>query len=274
MRRGGARTLVAWTVVLVWVGVMAWNARRELFRPEAARLALGAATLPPGVAYYFINRDRQPAGWARIEIDTLQGRAGFLIREQYDVRLPGLGASGQVETRGDTWLNSRVELDSLSRTIVRGSDTVRIRATVLGDSLEWWTSTDAGGVRLSAVAPQTFASWPLRFAAAGGAPEGETRRITLFDPIAGTLREVDLRSRGESVRVFADSADTDPDSGEWIVAGRDTVSAWWVESGADAAGETWVDEDGRILEADLPGALRLRRTAFELAFFRDGSTNR
>lgn len=274
MRGGGARTWAAWTVMLVWVGVMAWNARRELFRPEAERLALGAATLPPGVAYYFIDSDQQPAGWARIEIDTLQGRAGFLIREQYDVRLPGLGASGHVETRGDTWLNARVELDSLSRTIVRGSDTVRIRAAVLGDSIEWWTSTDAGGVRQSAVAPQTAASWPLRFAAAGGAPEGETRRITLFDPVAGTLREVDLRSRGESVRVFADSADTDPDSGEWFVAGRDTVSAWWVQEGAGITGDTWVDEDGRILESDLPGALRLRRTAFELAFFRDGSTNR
>ncbi|MDH3298118.1 MAG: hypothetical protein OEM96_07575, partial [Gemmatimonadota bacterium] len=256
----------------VWVGVIAWNARRELFRPAAERLALGAATLPPGVAYYFIDSGLQAAGWASIEFDTLAGRSGFLIREQYDVRLPGLGEAGHVETRGQTWLDARVELDSLSRSIVRGSDTVLIWAAVRGDSLDWRSSGDPEGIRLPAAEGlQIAASWPLRFAASGGAADGEIRRLTLFDPISGTLREVDVRSRGASVRVFADSADTDPESGEWFIAGRDTVNAWWVEEVGGTAAPTWVDEDGRILEADLPGALRLRRTAFELAFFRNES---
>ncbi|MFQ5529346.1 MAG: hypothetical protein ACE5FP_03280 [Gemmatimonadota bacterium] len=275
MSRGGLRRAVAWTVLLAWVGLMAWNARRELFRPEAERLALGAATLPPGVAYYFVDSGSQPAGWASIEIDTLPGRSGFFIREQYDVRLPGLGEAGHVETRGETWLNARVELDSLLRRIVRGPDTVRIRATVRADSIDWRTSGEARAVRLSTPAGvHTAATWPLRFAAGGGAPEGEVRRLSLFDPITGTLRDVDLRTRGESIRVFADSADTDSVSGEWFVAGRDTVNAWWLEEADDVAAETWVDEDGRILEADLPGALHLTRTAFELAFFREGSTDR
>lgn len=262
------RQRMAWTVLVVWVGMIAWNARREWFRPAAERLALGAATLPPGVAYYFVDQGREPSGWATIGIDTLPGRSGFLISERYTVRIPGLGEAGHVETRGQTWLNFRVELDSLSRLIVRGSDTVRIRAAVVGDSLDWESSTEPGIRRLPASGLQTAASWPLRFVAAGGATGGAIRRVMLLDPVAGTVREIELLIIEETTRVFADSADTDPDTGEWIVAGLDTVTAWQVEQTDGNVTRMWVDEDGRILEADIPGAMRLRRTAFELAFFR------
>jgi hypothetical protein len=124
-------------------------------------------------------------------------------------------------------------------------------------------------------------SWPLRFVAAGGGEAGETRRLTLLDPVSGALREVDLRTVEVGTRVFADSADTDPASGEWFVAGRDTVRAWRVaRSVPDAidraaspvrtdASAAWVDEDGRYLETELTGGLHMRRTAFELAFFRE-----
>ena len=263
------RKAIAWTILMVWVGVIAWNARREYFRPEAERLALGAATLPPGVAYYHVDRDRQGAGWASIEVDTLPNRSGFLVRERYSIRIPGLGDAGHVETRGDTWLSSRIEIDSLSRSIVRGSDTVRIRAAVVGDSLNWDSSTDAATRRIPANGLQTPASWPLRFAAGGGASSGQTRRLSLLDPVAGTVREHDLRVIEEATRVFPDSADTDPDTGDWFVAGTDTVTAWQIEPADGNDSPTWIDEDGRILEADIPGAMRLRRTAFELAFFRN-----
>jgi hypothetical protein len=222
------------------------------------------------VAYYFVDADSNPAGWASIEVDTLPGRTGFRIREQYDVRLPGLGEAGHVETRGETWLNVRAELDSLTRTLVRGADTNRIRAVVRADSLTWedsgdsWTRPLVEGVPL-----QTTASWPLRFAAGGGASEGTLRRVTLLDPVSGGIRDVDFAVMEQDSRTFADSADTDPDTGEWFVAGTDSVSAWRLEGGS-GSGVTWVDQDGRILEAALSGSLRLRRTAFELAFFREG----
>lgn len=264
------RKSLAWMILVVWAGVMVWNIRREFFRPEAERLALGAATLPPGVAYYYVDHSqRQPAGWASIEIDTLPDRSGFLLRERYSIRIPGLGEAGHVETSGETWLNSRVELDSLSRSIVRGSDTVRIRAAVIGDSLDWASSSDSVARRLPATALQTAASWPLRFVAGGGAPAGETRRVNLLDPVAGTVREIELHVVAEARRVYADSADTDPDTDEWLVAGTDTVTAWQITFGGGFDAPTWVDEDGRILEADIAGGMRLYRTAFELAFFRD-----
>jgi hypothetical protein len=67
---------------------------------------------------------------------------------------------------------------------------------------------------------------------------------------------------------FSDSADTDSISGVWIAVRKDTVRAWRVRSGqGDAAREGWIDEDGRLVDGDIFGGLRVERTAFELAFF-------
>lgn len=275
-----SRGAVAWLVVAAWVLALGWNARREHFRPEAERLALGAAMLPPGAAYYALDAGGRGAGMVSVEIDTLPGRAGFYIREQATVRLPGLGEAGETEIRTDTWLGPGVTLDSLHRRTVRGDDTLHTRANIEGDSLRW-EGGEGAAIRpvQEAGAVQTAASWPLRYVAAGGAEAGDIRRLTLLDPATGDLREVDLRTLETGTRVFADSADTDPDTDEWIVAGRDTVQAWRVEridavSGAGGAPgpgavrrEAWVDEDGRVIEAELAGGLRMRRTAFELAFF-------
>ena len=277
-----SRGRVAWLVVFAWVAVMGWNARREMFRPEAERLALGAATLPPGAAYYTLDAGDRPAGMVSLEIDTLPGRSGFRLLEQVSVRLPGLGAAGEMETRTETWLGPGVTLDSLERRSVRGRDTSVIRVRRRGDTLRWEGPSDTTVRRLGGgEAVQTQMSWPLRFIAAGGGEAGETRRLTLLDPVSGALREVDLRTVESGTRVFADSADTDPASGEWIVAGRDTVRAWRVARSSPgpadraaspvAAGrsDAWVDEDGRYVETEWTGGLRMRRTAFELAFFRE-----
>jgi len=221
-----------------------------------------------------------------VQIDTLPGRAGFHIREQRTVRLPGLGEAGETEILTDTWLGPGVTLDSLRRRAVRGGDTLRTRARIASDSLHW-EGREGATIRPlpAAAAVQTETSWPLRYVAAGGAGAGDVRRLTLLDPATGDLREVDLHTLETGTRVFADSADTDPETDEWIVAGRDTVEAWRVErvdalSGPEAAPgraarsgagrrEAWIDEDGRVIEAELAGGLRMRRTAFELAFFAD-----
>lgn len=274
-----SRGAVGAIILVAWVVAMGWNARRVVFRPEAELLALGAARLPPGAAYYTIDAGTSPAGMASVEIDTLPGGAGFRIAERRSFRLPGLGVAGRTEIRSETWLGPGVVLDSLRRTSVRGTDTVRVRVRVEADRLVW-DGPDGARAHPLAAAPavQTDLSWPLRFAAAGGAEVGDVRRVTLLDPATGGVREIQLRTTAVGRRVFADSADTDPQTGEWIVAGRDTVTAWRVEPlrvappGRDpvaAAGAAWVDEDGRFLEAVLAGGLTLRRTAFELAFFRD-----
>lgn len=277
------RAAAGWLIVAIWMVALGWNARREFFRPEAARLALGAATLPPGAAYYAVDAADRPAGMVTLQIDTLPARRGFHVSERREIRIPGLGSAGELQVDTDTWLGPGVTLDSLVRRTVRADDTVRVRASVRDDTLRWEGPSDTIVRSLPREAVlQTETSWPLRYAAAGGGAAGESRRITLLDPTAGTVRELELRTREAGRRVFADSADTDPETGDWIVAGRDTVRAWRVEvavpaprraseegrSDTGGAG-AWVDEDGRYVETELAGGLRMRRTAFELAFFRD-----
>ncbi len=74
------------------------------------------------------------------------------------------------------------------------------------------------------------------------------------------------------MRTWADSADTDPISGEWIPVREDTVRAWSIERTYGALTfPIRVDEDGRVLEALEPGGLGIIRTAFELAFLGEGA---
>lgn len=271
MRRAAIGTIV----VLLWLGVLGWNARRELFRPATELLALGAATLPPGAAYYALEAGARPAGMASLVVDTLPGRTGFLLTERLTISLPGLGAAGRSVVLQEVWLDASVSFDSLHRMFVQSGDTIRFRAYVRGDSLRWEGPRDTSVHSLSGPgAVQTFFSWPLRYAAAGGASDDEVRRFDLLDPATGSLRPFEFTTRARATQVFADSADTDPVTGAWVAAGRDTVRAWWVvPSGgrAESAAATWIDEDGRYVEASFPGGLQLRRTAFELAFFREGS---
>jgi hypothetical protein len=88
--------------------------------------------------------------------------------------------------------------------------------------------------------------------------------------VTASIREIRLRVRESNLRVWADSADTDPRTGEWIAVRRDTVAAWRLDRiEGSIVLPVWVDVDGRVVESEEPGGLRQMRTAFELAFFQD-----
>ena len=120
----------------------------------------------------------------------------------------------------------------------------------------------------------THAGLRLRLAAGGGGEAGERFQVDIFDPAAVVARRVDLTLLEAGSVSFADSADTDSISGAWIAVREDTVQAWRVDLSLGAVSlESWVDEDGRLVDGDIPGGYRVERTAFELAFFsRPGAT--
>jgi hypothetical protein len=90
----------------------------------------------------------------------------------------------------------------------------------------------------------------------------------VFDPVAVGARAEELRVLEAASLAFPDSADTDSISGVWIPVREDTVQAWRVRQvSGDVSRESWVDEDGRLVDGDIFGGLRVERTAFELAFF-------
>ncbi|MFB6240362.1 MAG: hypothetical protein ABEJ46_02155, partial [Gemmatimonadota bacterium] len=116
---------------------------------------------------------------------------------------------------------------------------------------------------------------PLRLAADPRTAAGRRVSVRLLDPRSASVREVALEVTEAATRSYTDSARRKPDSGRWVPAGRDTVRAWRVtpaESGLPVT--AWVDEDGRLLEVRLGSALRLERTAFELAYFPTDSVAR
>ncbi|MCL7961145.1 MAG: hypothetical protein M8861_13210, partial [marine benthic group bacterium] len=235
----------------------------------------GVRSIPPGVAYYAVFRGESRAGWAQIEIDTLPGASGFFVRDRVLLDLPSLGVAGRSERASEEFLDSSLNLDSLTFTSIVGDDTASIRVVSDGDSVV--RSFDAMGRQTSRVpiaeSVTTSSGWRLRLAAAGQADMGRRYGVVVFDPLAASARSQEIEILEAAALAFPDSADTDSISGAWISVREDTVQAWRVRSGPEDVGrETWIDEDGRLVDGEIFGGLRVERTAFELAFFtRPGS---
>jgi hypothetical protein len=205
-----------------------------------------------------------------VEIDTLPGASGFHVRDRVFLDRPSIGIAGRSERESNEFLDASLGLDSLTHTSIVGADTVRIRIVSQGDSTVVVYGAD-GRVDARVPIPEattTPSGWRLRLAASGLAEPGHRYEALVFDPIVGASRSREIRVLEARSVAFSDSADTDSISGVWIPVREDTVRAWRVRSGeGDAAREGWVDEDGRLVDGEIFGGLRVERTAFELAFF-------
>lgn len=278
-----SRGRAAAVVLVLWAAVLGWHVKREYFRPATELLAEAARGLPPGTAYYAVYQGDRRVGWARSQMDTLPDGAGFRVSELLD--LPASG-TGSFRLRSDAELDATLALRSFSAEAegalagasAGGSAAVRLGGEVVGDTVLNAWSAGADGipdtVRLRLDGPVVPAmAWPLRAAARGDLRPGQRFRVRVFDPLSANVREVELRVLETGLRSYPDSADRGPD-GRWAEARRDTLPAWKVEQ--ELAGlrlEAWLGRDGRLLEARLPGGLRLERTAFELAFFPSGAAD-
>jgi len=270
-----SRSGLAVLLLAAWTATLGWQVKRVFFPAEAERLALGVRTLPPGVAYYAVFRGDERAGWAQIEIDTLPSASGFRVVDRVLLDLPYLGVPGRSERSSEEYLDSSLNLDSLTRFSVVGEDTSRLRVVSEGDSvLRVFDETGRTADRVPITeAVTTPSGWRLRLAAGGRAEAGDEYRVTVFDPLTQSARSESIEIMETAALAFPDSADTDSISGAWVAVREDTVRAWRVRNGPiDVPMETWVDEDGRLVDGQIFGGLRVVRTAFELAFFtRPGS---
>lgn len=257
-------------ILITWGAALGWQAKRVFFPAQAERLALGVAMLPPGVAYYAVYRGELRAGWGQIEIDTLPTASGFIVRDRVILDLPSLGVAGRSERSSEEYLDANLDLDSLTLTSIVGGDTARTRVVSDGDSaVVLFDTTGREAARVPILEPVTTSSgWRLRLAADGQAEPGHRYGVRVFDPLAATTRSQEIRILEASSLAFPDSADTDSISGAWISVREDTVQAWRVRSDhGDVVREAWIDEDGRLVDGEIFGGLRVERTAFELAFF-------
>ena len=55
VNRKRRRRAIGVAILVVWIAVLAWHARREYFRPMAVRLAEASANLVPAASYYSVK---------------------------------------------------------------------------------------------------------------------------------------------------------------------------------------------------------------------------
>ena len=266
------RGWLAMAVLLLWSATIGWHVKRLYFRAIEEIVTDAARRIPPGAAYYVVEQEGRRVGWSQSRVDTLPSHGGFRIRDRLEATIMAGGQPVPTTLVSEAELGPALQLRRF---------TLRSRG-ILGDFL---TSGETRGdsllllvlrrgartdtVRLTLEGPVILSTaWPLRFVAQSERRPGRRFRIPLFDPVTGSTRPVDLEILAEATRTYADSA---TDAGPlWVEAREDTVRAWLVER--DLAGlkfRSWIDEDGRLLEAEMPGGFRIRRTAFELAFYGD-----
>lgn len=271
------RTAAAVTVLVVWAAVMAWHAKRLYLRPEAERLAAGARTIPPGVAYYAVFEGDRQIGWAQSSIDTLPGDGGFLVRDRLDLELGAFGVPGRAALRSRAHLGPALDLRSFSLRAEGLLDGVSAQGAVEGDTSLVMAIQRGGSVTVRRVPLEgqvvLATALPLRLAAEGTVSPGDRYRIRTFDPasMGRVTRTVGIEER--AMMTYPDSAVRDTAGSGWRVGRRDTVLAWRISR--ELAGrslELWIDSDGRYLEVRSGGGFRLSRTAYELAY--DGARGR
>ena len=296
------RTILAVGLLVAWAGALGWHVKREYFPARSTLLTRGASGIPPGPAYYRLSWDDRRLGWARVEVDTLPG-GGFDLATLLELRAGPLGLSGSLRAETTARLGSDLGLQrftaSAGGSLLSGlsgagglaavtgggsgarddsaapagaGDTLQAQGRLEGDSTLVAVVRRGGRpdtLRLSTGGDLIpLGALPIRLAADPRVQPGSRVAVRLLDPRSASVRTVELRVREEATRIFPDSARRDTATGSWAVAGRDTVQAWRVTPGEGGLPvSAWVDEDGRLLEARLGSALRLERTAFELAFY-------
>ncbi len=263
-----ARPLLAWAILLVWLGLIGWQARREYYQPELARLAEAALSLAPGVNFYTLRMGDRAVGLATSRLDTVPG--GFVLEDLLSLELPALGQTGTAVVRTRVALSSALVMTEFSFSL--DSDVGRYEATgsIEGDTL-LQVAINAGGSsqtithRLSQ--PPIFSAvLPIRLAVGEGLDVGDRLRFPVFDPSTLSTRTVEVRIVEHDTLLVPDSVALDPLTGRWSPARLDSVPSWRiVELYGGVQIESWIDADGRIITASSPLGFSMEKTEYELA---------
>ncbi len=262
------RRILGSAILLVWLGMVGWQARQEYFQPELARLAEAALSLAPGVSFYTLSMGGRTVGQATSRLDTLPD--GFELEDLMQLELPALGQTGTAVARTRVKMSPSLVMEDFTFSL--DSEVGRFEATgTLGpDTTLHVRINSAGSVQeldFRLPQPPVFSAvLPIRVALGEGLEVGETHRYPVFDPTSMGTRTVEVRIMEHDTLIITDSASYDPATARWSPAREDTVPAWRI---AEAFGgvqvESWIDEDGRILRASSPLGFTMEKTEYELA---------
>jgi len=263
-----SRRILGIAIVLVWLVVVGWQARREYFQPELAQLTEAALALNPGVNFYTLKMDGRTVGQATSALDTVPD--GFELSDFMALELPALGQTGTAVARTNVRLSPALAMRSFDFSM--DSDVGRFQAEgkVEGDSLLQVTITSQGStqeVEYRLASPPVFSAIvPIRVAMAGRLDVGQTTRLPVFDPSTLSTRDVEVEVLARDTMIIPDSVSLDRRTGRWSPAHYDTIAVWKIaESFGGVSVESWIDEDGRIVEASSPLGFSMHKTEYELA---------
>jgi transglutaminase-like putative cysteine protease len=252
--------VVAVSVLGAWLAGVALLFARELNPSQSARLADVSLRVVPITTFYMVEDSGRHVGFASIVIDTVPH--GLQVTE-YLVTEPLGGArrSEQLMVR----LSRGLSLREFESTQTRGQDTSRVTGRVV-DSMVIVATRDAPPATIPVSLPAFAGVIGATVSVLLDEPRvGATSSVRTIDPANGRTAARAMRIEAESLFVVTDSAVADS-SGRWFAVHRDTVRAWRLVAHEAPPFDAWVDAQGLVVESRRPNGLRLRRTAFELAF--------
>ncbi|MDH5758745.1 MAG: transglutaminase-like domain-containing protein [Gemmatimonadota bacterium] len=263
-----ARRLLGGSILAIWLGMVGWQARREYFQPELARLAEAALSLAPGMSFYTLTMGGRTVGQATSRLDTVPG--GFSLEDVMSLELPALGQTGRAVARTTVRLGPSLVMEEFSFTL--DSEVGRFAATgelTPDTTLEVRILSQGSEQTLSFRLPQPpvmSSVVPIRVAMGEGLEVGRRVRLSVFDPTTLSTRPVEVEVLEHDTLVIPDSAALTPATGRWEPARYDSVPAWRIaETFGGVRVESWVDEDGRILTASSALGFSMEKTEYELA---------
>lgn len=266
-RRRSRRGRIAGAILALWAVGLVLLARRELFRPEAEKLAEAALRVNPGAVFFSVDRTGEQIGYASSTLDTTATQ--IVTSDYFLADIPVGGAEKRAEARSVVTLTRALRLQDFQVTFE--SDSVPFQASgrmtsdstlqlLLGDS----TRADTSMVALAGpVLTPTLV--PLAVMLTTKPKVGARTTVSVFDPLEQAAKSIAVEIIAESLFTVSDSAKLDSAAGRWVVAHEDTVRAWRIRTDGLQQFTGWVDERGDLVQAEVPGGLVLRRQAYELA---------
>ena len=263
-----SRRAIALAVLGVWAIAIGLLASRRINRDPIEVLAIAALRIQPRSLYYTIEHNGRVVGAASSEIDTVATR--IIATDYVEGLIPSSDTTMDARIRARSTFTRALSFheirilfqspgDSITVMVRRSTDdSLRITGDRSGELL--------GMQDLEARDPVFMPQWAaLPLMLTREPRKGATMDVRVLDPRTRVAREIPLSITAESLFVVVDSAHYETRDRLWVPALRDTVRAWRV-TGAGLPPSFWIDVAGRIVEAEDQQGLRLRRTAYEIAF--------
>jgi transglutaminase-like putative cysteine protease len=259
------RSLIAYSILAVWVIVAGVHARREYFKPLAVQLAEGARLLGAGSHFYVVRMNDAAIGIASTRFDTIAG--GYVLEDMTTLDVPALDASQRAVTRTSIDLGPALDVRGFRYTLDSSVGRFAVQGSVRDDELDITLDAGGGAQRNSVRVGEGVlleAVVPLRLAAAGLLEAGREVNVRVFDPSTLEPRTATVRVVRRASVAVSDSVIWTGD--EWRAGAVDTIPGWLLEQQfAGVTIRSWVDGDGLLLRAESALGFTIERTAYELA---------